>query len=106
MQDEAKAGKMLGMAVKVASGRYNRPGVDIAYHWKYSVPIVSQIINSPGISSPNLPVAPGSLTTALHIASENGRADVGEFFTPVSKVQTFPIVQQANVDSSCSATAP
>ncbi|CAD6572572.1 MAG: hypothetical protein TREMPRED_000577 [Tremellales sp. Tagirdzhanova-0007] len=61
MEDATRAGKLLGMAVRVAS-----------------VPIVSQIITSPNVSTPNLPVAPGSLTTALHVASENGRTDVVE----------------------------
>ncbi|WVQ84916.1 hypothetical protein IAT38_007079 [Cryptococcus sp. DSM 104549] len=58
-EDLDKAGQLLGMAVRVAS-----------------VPIISIILQSPGVPSPNLPVASGSSATALHIASEIGRVEV------------------------------
>ncbi|WWC91583.1 uncharacterized protein L201_006529 [Kwoniella dendrophila CBS 6074] len=59
--DLEKAGRLLGMAVRVAS-----------------VPIINQILQSPSIPDPNLPVNPGSQTTPLHIAAEIGRAEVVE----------------------------
>jgi hypothetical protein len=43
-----------------------------------AVPIIHLILSSPAISSPNLPISSGSTTTPLHVASEIGRADVGE----------------------------
>ena len=43
-----------------------------------AVPIVHLILTSRAIASPNLPVSPGSLTTALHVASEVGRLEIGE----------------------------
>jgi len=42
------------------------------------VPIIQLILSSSAVSSPNLPVASGSPATALHIASEIGRVEVGE----------------------------
>ncbi|ORY26692.1 putative Oxysterol-binding protein [Naematelia encephala] len=57
-EDVSKAGRLLGMAVRVAS-----------------VPILTLILSSPNIPSPNLPVQPGSMSTPLHVASEIGRAD-------------------------------
>ena len=42
------------------------------------VPIIQLILSSSAGSSPNLPVASGSPATALHVASEIGRAEVGE----------------------------
>lgn len=38
-------------------------------------PVLHHILSSPGISSPNAPVIAGTTTTALHVASEIGRAD-------------------------------
>ncbi|WRT70348.1 uncharacterized protein IL334_007346 [Kwoniella shivajii] len=62
-EDLEKAGKLLGMAVRIAS-----------------VPIITQILQSPSIPSPNLSVGSGTQTTALHVASEIGRSDVVEVF--------------------------
>lgn len=42
------------------------------------VPIIQLILSSPTINSPNLPVASGNPATALHVACEIGRAEVGE----------------------------
>ena len=42
-----------------------------------TVPIIHMVLNHPNIPSPNMPISPGSLTTALHVASETGRVDVG-----------------------------
>lgn len=42
------------------------------------VPIIHLILSSQTIASPNLPISSGSTTTPLHVASEIGRADVGE----------------------------
>ncbi|CAK9786023.1 hypothetical protein CC85DRAFT_308156 [Cutaneotrichosporon oleaginosum] len=58
---EGSAGRILGMAVRVAS-----------------VPVIKHILSSPNFPSPNLPVNPPSLTTPLHIASDIGRAEVVE----------------------------
>ncbi|BEI80271.1 hypothetical protein CcaverHIS002_0108000 [Cutaneotrichosporon cavernicola] len=58
---EGSAGRLLGMAVRVAS-----------------VPVIKYILNSPSIPSPNLPVNPPSPATALHIASDIGRPEVVE----------------------------
>lgn len=43
------------------------------------MPIIHLILSSPAIPSPNLPISSGITTTPLHVASEIGRADVGEF---------------------------
>ncbi|KAK8853109.1 hypothetical protein IAR55_003810 [Kwoniella newhampshirensis] len=60
-EDTEKAGKLLGMAVRIAT-----------------VSTIREILASPHIPSPNLPVNSGSHATALHVASEVGRADVVE----------------------------
>lgn len=54
-----KAGQMLGMAVRVAS-----------------IPVITLILNSPNVSSPNLPIGTGTPSTPLHVASELGRVDI------------------------------
>lgn len=54
-----KAGQMLGMAVRVAS-----------------IPVITLILNSPNVSSPNLPTGTGTPSTPLHVASELGRVDI------------------------------
>jgi hypothetical protein len=41
--------------------------------------VIQHILQSPLLGNPNVPVAPGSNTTALHVASEIGRADAGMF---------------------------
>ncbi|WVO21082.1 uncharacterized protein IAS62_002386 [Cryptococcus decagattii] len=54
-----KAGQLLGMAVRVAS-----------------IPVITLILNSPNVPSPNLSTAAGTSTTPLHVASQLGRVDV------------------------------
>lgn len=46
---------------------------------KFIVPaaLFAKIIASPNIKDPNVPVKQGSPATALHVASETGRADIG-----------------------------
>jgi hypothetical protein len=41
--------------------------------------VIQHILQSSLIGDPNVPVAPGTSTTALHVASEIGRADAGMF---------------------------
>ncbi|KAE8539551.1 hypothetical protein D1P53_004653 [Cryptococcus gattii VGV] len=54
-----KAGQLLGMAVRVAS-----------------IPVITLVLNSPNVPSPNLPTSAGTSTTPLHVASQLGRVDV------------------------------
>ncbi|KAL7418318.1 hypothetical protein Q5752_006776 [Cryptotrichosporon argae] len=58
---DAAAGRLLGMAVRVAT-----------------VNTLALILASPNVASPNLPVSDKSKATALHVAAEIGRADAVE----------------------------
>lgn len=84
-EDEGKAGRLLGMAVRVASGM---SAAAARQDKLMPVPIIHLILSSQAVSSPNLPVSSGSSTTPLHVASEIGRADVGEFADPGSCAPT------------------
>ncbi|WVR00350.1 hypothetical protein IAU59_007493 [Kwoniella sp. CBS 9459] len=87
-EDLEKAGKLLGIAVRVAA-----------------VPIIAQILQSPGIPSPNLPVASGSTTTALHVASEIGRADVVELLLRDPRINDTVRDEQGRTALECAANS-
>lgn len=42
----------------------------------FTVPVITLILNSPNVPSPNLPTSAGTSTTPLHVASQLGRVDV------------------------------
>jgi hypothetical protein len=74
-EDTYKAGRLLGMAIRVASGKSN--ALSGRFYADITAPIIHQILAHPAVASPNLPVTPGSLATPLHIAAEIGRVDAG-----------------------------
>ncbi|WWC71885.1 uncharacterized protein I206_105844 [Kwoniella pini CBS 10737] len=61
MEDLDKVGRLVGMAVRVASA-----------------PTIQLILQSPAVPNPNLPISAGSQTTPLHVASEIGRGEIVE----------------------------
>nr|ODN99988.1 oxysterol-binding protein [Cryptococcus depauperatus CBS 7855] len=74
--ERSKAGHLLGMAIRVASGMSFGCLRRIQLMSATIVPMIQSILNSSNISSPNLPVALGSSATPLHVASEIGRVDI------------------------------
>ncbi|OCF40792.1 oxysterol-binding protein [Kwoniella heveanensis CBS 569] len=87
-EDLEKAGRLLGMAVRVAA-----------------VPIIAKILQSPSIPSPNLPVNSGSTTTALHVACEIGRADVVELLLHDPRINDTIRDEQGRTALECAANA-
>ncbi|WVR07787.1 hypothetical protein IAU60_004830 [Kwoniella sp. DSM 27419] len=86
--DMDKAGKLLGMAVRVAS-----------------VPTIMIILRSANFPSPNLPANAGSTTTALHVASEIGRADVVEALLGDSRINDTTRDEQGRTPLECAANS-
>ncbi|WWD19523.1 hypothetical protein CI109_103984 [Kwoniella shandongensis] len=86
LEDLEKAGKLLGMAVRIAS-----------------VSTIQDILSSPNIPSPNLAVAAGSQTTALHVASEIGRADVVEVLLNDPRINDTIRDEQGRTALECAA---
>ncbi|WVQ67040.1 uncharacterized protein L199_005233 [Kwoniella botswanensis] len=87
-EDLDKAGRLLGMAVRVAS-----------------VPIINLILQSPAIPNPNLPVNLGSSTTPLHVVSEIGRTEVVEVLLSDPRINDTVRDEQGRTALECSATS-
>ncbi|KAL1409960.1 hypothetical protein Q8F55_003959 [Vanrija albida] len=86
--DAAHPGRLLGMAARVAT-----------------IPIVQQILNSPNLKSPNLPVAPDTTATALHVASEVGRPEVVELLLNDPRIDDTIRDEQGRTPLECAATS-
>ncbi|EIW72252.1 hypothetical protein TREMEDRAFT_70659 [Tremella mesenterica DSM 1558] len=82
----AKAGRLLAMAVRVAP-----------------VSIVSDILASPYIPSPNIRLEQNSPATALHVASQIGRADVVEMLLNHPKINDTIRDEQGRTALECAA---
>ncbi|TYJ57130.1 hypothetical protein B9479_002231 [Cryptococcus floricola] len=85
-EDVDKAGQLLGMAVRVAN-----------------VPIVSLILAS--VPSPNLPVAPNSSETSLHVASELGRVDIVKLLLQDPRIDDTIKDDRSRTALECASTA-
>nr|XP_018260745.1 oxysterol-binding protein [Kwoniella dejecticola CBS 10117]OBR82903.1 oxysterol-binding protein [Kwoniella dejecticola CBS 10117] len=84
MEDLDKAGRLLGMAVRVAS-----------------VPTIQAILQSSAIPNPNLPINAGSTTTPLHVASEIGRAEIVELLLNDSRINDTIRDEQGRTALEC-----
>nr|XP_019044285.1 oxysterol-binding protein [Kwoniella bestiolae CBS 10118]OCF23215.1 oxysterol-binding protein [Kwoniella bestiolae CBS 10118] len=87
-EDLDKAGRLLGMAVRVAS-----------------VPIINLILQSPAVPNPNLPITPGSSTTPLHVASEIGRTEVVEVLLSDPMINDTIRDEQGRTALECSSSS-
>ncbi|OXC70624.1 hypothetical protein AYX13_00601 [Cryptococcus neoformans] len=82
-----KAGQLLGMAVRVAS-----------------IPVITLILNSPNVPSPNLPTATGTSSTPLHVASELGRVDIVQLLLSDPRIDDTIKDDRARTPLECAAS--
>lgn len=68
------------------------------------VPVITLILNSPNVSSPNLPTGTGTPSTPLHVASELGRVDIVQLLLSDPRIDDTIKDDRGRTPLECAAT--
>lgn len=70
----------------------------------WTVPVITLILNSPNVPSPNLPTAARTSTTPLHVASQLGRVDVVQLLLSDPRIDDTMKDDRGRTPLECAAT--